>query len=204
MTVVRHLYFDGKIQKASSGETFESIDPSNSQSIATVHKASESDIDAAIASARAAFHPWASTSTTDRSQILLRAVALLRQRNDEIARQETTDTGKPFSETSTVDVVTGTDTLEFYANLIASGGLDGETVRLRRDAWFYSRNEPLGVCAGIGAWNYPVSSYGQSLSSQILTASRFRSHSGNQLRVWPPATRWCTSRASSRLCMLRH
>jgi betaine-aldehyde dehydrogenase len=92
----------------------------------------------------------------ERSRILLKAVALLRKRNDDLALVETHDTGKPFSETSTVDVITGADVLEYYANFIASGGLNGETTALRTDAWVYTTKAPLGVCAGIGAWNYPI------------------------------------------------
>jgi len=92
----------------------------------------------------------------ERSRILLKAVSLLRSRNDELAIVETHNTGKPFTETSTVDVVTGADVLEYYANLVASGGLNGETTTLRPDAWIYTTKNPLGVCAGIGAWNYPI------------------------------------------------
>ena len=88
--------------------------------------------------------------------MLQRAVALLRARNDELARVETLDTGKPFSETAAVDVVTGADVLEFFANLVGGGGMNGETVQLRPNAWVYTTKNPLGVCAGIGAWNYPV------------------------------------------------
>jgi betaine-aldehyde dehydrogenase len=96
------------------------------------------------------------TPPTTRSRILLKAVELLRARNDEIAKVETDDSGKPYSETSTVDIVTGADVLEYYANLVASGGLNGETTQLRPDAWIYTKKEALGVCAGIGAWNYPI------------------------------------------------
>lgn len=86
----------------------------------------------------------------------MKAVQILRDRNDEIARVETQDTGKAFSETSTVDVVTGADVLEYFASLVAGGGLNGETTQLREDAWVYTKKEALGVCAGIGAWNYPI------------------------------------------------
>ncbi|KAL8765310.1 MAG: hypothetical protein Q9209_007585 [Squamulea sp. 1 TL-2023] len=151
----RHLYYDGKVQMAS-GSVFRSIDPSTAQPLADIHAASYSDVDNAIASAHRAFQSWSRTPPVVRARILLRAVQLLRDRNDELARIETQDTGKPFSETSTVDVVTGADVLEFFANLVAGGGLNGETVQLREDAWVYTRKEPLGVCAGIGAWNYPI------------------------------------------------
>ena len=156
MTATRKLFFDGRPQPASSGQTFESINPANGKPIATIDDASRADVDAALSSARSAFRSWASTPAIARSRILLKAVAILRARNDEIAEQETKDTGKPFSETSTVDVTTGADVLEFFANLVGGGGLNGETVQLREDAWVYTRKEPLGVCAGIGAWNYPI------------------------------------------------
>ncbi|KAL8777597.1 MAG: hypothetical protein Q9194_002467 [Teloschistes cf. exilis] len=151
----RHLYYDGKIQMAS-GPVFRSIDPSTAEPIADIHAATNSDIDTAIASARSAFPSWSATPPIARARVLLKAVSILRERNDEIAKVETQDTGKPFSETSTVDIVTGADVLEYFANLVAGGGLNGESFQLREDAWCYTRKEALGVCAGIGAWNYPI------------------------------------------------
>ena len=148
------LYFGGKRQ--TTEETFQTIDPSRDRPLADICKADKGAVDAAVSSAKAAFPKWSSTPPMERSRILLRAVALLRKRNDDLALIETHDTGKPFSETSTVDVITGTDVLEYYANLVASGGLNGETTQLRPDAWVYTTKAPLGVCAGIGAWNYPI------------------------------------------------
>lgn len=152
----RLLYYDGKPQKSSSNETFETTDPSTAKPLATIHSASHSDVDAAISSASRAFPSWSATPPIQRSRILLKAVQILRQRNDELAKVETHDTGRPFSETSAVDVVTGADVLEFFANLVGGGGLNGETTQLRDDAWVYTRKEALGVCVGIGAWNYPI------------------------------------------------
>jgi betaine-aldehyde dehydrogenase len=153
----RHTFYGGKAQpSADSPGTFQTIDPSTAKPTATIHTSSRSSVDAAVASAASAFPSWAATPPTERSRILHRAVALLRARNDELARLETLDTGKPYSETSTVDVVTGADVLEFYASLVASGGLNGESFRLRPDASVTTTKEPLGVCAAIGAWNYPL------------------------------------------------
>lgn len=154
----RHAFYGGKVQPSSpsSAGTFETVDPSTAQPLATIHTSSPEAINAAIASAAAAFPSWAATPPLERARILHRAVALLRQRNDALARIETLDTGKAFSETSTVDVVTGADVLEFYASLIASGGLHGEAFRLRPEASVYTTKAPLGVCAAIGAWNYPL------------------------------------------------
>jgi betaine-aldehyde dehydrogenase len=148
------LFIGGKRHHTS--ETFQTVNPANGKSIADISKADKAAIHSAIEAGKRAFPSWSATPPIERSRILLRAVALLRQRNDELAVIETHDTGKPFSETSTVDIVTGADVLEYYANLIASGGLNGETTQLRPDAWVYTTKAPLGVCAGIGAWNYPI------------------------------------------------
>ena len=153
------LYYNGVPCAATSSQTFQTIDPSTGTPISEVQVASPSDIDGAIASAHSSFSSWSRTPVIARSRILLRAVTLLRERNDEIAKIETQDTGKPFSETSAVDVVTGADVLEYYANLVGGGGLNGEIIQLREDAWVYSRKEALGVCVGIGAWNYPIQMY---------------------------------------------
>lgn len=91
---------------------------------------------------------------TERGRILHRAVAILRERNDELAMLEVLDTGKPIQEADCVDIVTGADVIEYYAGLAAS--LHGEQQVLGQNQFFYTRREPLGICAGIGAWNYPV------------------------------------------------
>ncbi|KAL9631096.1 MAG: hypothetical protein Q9164_006078 [Protoblastenia rupestris] len=156
MAPTHFLYYNGKRQPATSNKIFHSISPSTATPIAEIYTAAPSDIDSAIASAHSAFHSWSTTPAIVRARILLKAVTLLRARNDQLATQETNDTGKPFSETSTVDIVTGADVLEYFANLVSSGGLNGETIPLRSDAWIYTTKAPLGVCAGIGAWNYPL------------------------------------------------
>ena len=141
----RHSYYNGRVQEAT-GSMFHSIDPSTALPIAEIYSASHANVDAAIESAEGAFEQWSKrTSAIARARILLKAVMLLRERNDEIARTETQDTGKLFSETSTVDVVTGADVLEYFANLVGGGGLNGETVQLREDAWVYTKKEALGV-----------------------------------------------------------
>ncbi|KAI9899877.1 hypothetical protein N3K66_004139 [Trichothecium roseum] len=150
-----HTFHSGKPQPSSGSHTFSSVDPSTGKPLATIHTTSASQLDDAVASAQAAFREWSETPAPKRAAILLRAAAILRERNDELALVETLDTGKAWSETSTVDVVTGVDVLEYYAHLVA-GGLPGQNTRLRADAFVLTTHEALGVCAGIGAWNYPI------------------------------------------------
>lgn len=152
----RQLYYNGKVQPASSGKTFQTFNPSNATPLTDIHVASQADVDSAVAAADRAFPVWSQTPPAVRSRILHKAVALLRERNDEIAHVESLDSGKAYTETSTVDVLSGADVLEYYANFIGGGGLNGETTQLRTDAWVHSNKAPLGVCGGIGAWNYPI------------------------------------------------
>lgn len=152
-----HTFHSGRPQPESSSasKTFTSVDPSTAKPLATIYTTTPTQLNDAITSAQAAFSEWSKTPAPRRAAILLRAATLLRERNDELALTETLDTGKPFSETSTVDVVTGADVLEYYAHMVASS-LPGQHTRLRPDAFVLTSHEPLGVCAGIGAWNYPI------------------------------------------------
>ncbi|MGJ8514507.1 betaine-aldehyde dehydrogenase [Carnimonas bestiolae] len=147
-------YIDGKPVDATSGKTFDTVNPATGDVIAQVQEASSADVDRAVAAARRGQREWAAKTAMERARILNRAVALLRERNDELAKLESIDTGKAFSETSAVDIVTGADVLEYMAG--ASLAFEGIQQPLRSDAFFYTRREPIGVCGAIGAWNYPI------------------------------------------------
>ncbi|WP_137885885.1 betaine-aldehyde dehydrogenase [Pseudomonas sp. 2FE] len=151
---LQKLYIDGGYVDATSGTTFESINPANGEVLATVQRASKEDVERAVASAEKGQKVWAAMTAMQRSRILRKAVDILRERNDELAELESLDTGKPLSETRNVDIVTGADVLEYYAGLIPA--IEGEQIPLRETAFVYTRREPLGVVAGIGAWNYPI------------------------------------------------
>jgi betaine-aldehyde dehydrogenase len=90
----------------------------------------------------------------ERGRVLRRAADLLRSRNADLATLETRDTGKPIQETRVVDVQSGADCLEYFGGLAAT--IAGEHLDLGAAAFGYTRREPLGVVAGIGAWNYPL------------------------------------------------
>jgi betaine-aldehyde dehydrogenase len=143
--------------------------------LAQVHQASDADVDAAVASAEAAFPAWAALTGAERGRILNRAAALLRERNDELARIEVADTGKPIAEASTVDVISGAEAVEYFAGAAAT--LTGDA----RDAG----RQPSSTCAARSRWAcVPASAPG---------TTRSRSPAGSRPRRWPPATRWCSS-----------
>ena len=148
------LYINGAHRPATSGETFTSTNPATAQALATIDQASQADVDAAVAAAQTGFVVWSNMMPVERARILQTAVQILRERNDELAELEVLDTGKPLQEANCVDIASGADVIEYYAGLIS--GMQGTQQDLGKDAFFMSRREPLGVCAGIGAWNYPI------------------------------------------------
>jgi betaine-aldehyde dehydrogenase len=141
-------------QQAGGAATFASINPATGEVLAHIRIDGAAQVDAAVARAREAQRLWAATPGAQRGRVLRRAAEILRARNDELAQLETRDTGKPIQETRVVDVASGADCLEYFAALAAS--LSGEHVDLGPQAFGYTRREPLGVVAGIGAWNYPL------------------------------------------------
>ncbi|ABS49597.1 MULTISPECIES: betaine-aldehyde dehydrogenase [Yersinia pseudotuberculosis complex] len=151
---LQKLYINGAYTDSASGDTFDAVNPANGECIAQLQAANAQDVDKAVAAAKQGQPVWAAMTAMERSRILRRAVDILRDRNDELAAIETADTGKPLSETRSVDIVTGADVLEYYAGLIPA--LEGQQIPLRGSAFVYTRREPLGVVAGIGAWNYPI------------------------------------------------
>ena len=150
----QQLFIGGRFVDAAGERTFASINPANGEMIAELQHAERSDVERAVESARNGQKIWAAMSAAARSRILLKAVAILRERNDALAEIETLDTGKCIAETRSVDVVTGADVLEYYAGLIPA--IEGRQIPLRTTSFVYTRREPLGVVAGIGAWNYPI------------------------------------------------
>ncbi|KAB2825613.1 betaine-aldehyde dehydrogenase [Aliivibrio finisterrensis] len=151
---INSLYVDGKSIPATSGETFTSINPANGEPIAQVGQASQADFELAIESAKRGFTVWSAMTAIERSRILLNAVKILRERNNDLAELEVMDTGKPLQEALEVDVASGADVIEYFAGLVPA--MQGDQQPLGESQFFYTRREPLGICAGIGAWNYPI------------------------------------------------
>ncbi len=147
-------YINGQYVDATSNSTFKTINPATGEVLAEIQSCSAEDVQHAVTTAQQGQKIWGAMSLMQRSRILNKAVAILRERNDELARLESLDSGKAWSETSTVDIATGADVLEYYAGI--SPALEGQQIPLRESSFAYTRREPLGVVAGIGAWNYPI------------------------------------------------
>lgn len=147
-------YIAGQYVSNEDKDTFVTRHPGNDEVICHVEVAGQTEVDAAVQSSAEAFETWSRTPAAERGDILRRAAALLRERNEELAELETLDTGKPIAETKVVDIITGADVIEYFAGVARS--IHGLCVDLPPEAFAMIRREPLGVCAGIGAWNYPI------------------------------------------------
>jgi len=147
------LFIDGRLTEAASGRAFTDYNPANGEPICEVALAGEADVDRAVQAARRAQPGWAALTGAERGRVLRRAAELLRAQVDDLARTESLDTGRPIRETPEADVESGAACLEYFGGIAA--GITGEYTDLSR-AFVYTRREPLGVCGGIGAWNYPL------------------------------------------------
>ena len=146
-------YINGRYVEDEGGEEIRSLYPATGEVIARVHAATPNVVELAVAAARAAQSDWARLKPSERGRVLRRAAALIRDRNEALARLETLDTGKPLQETRVADPASAAEALEFFG--CAVGSHHGDHVDLG-GPFGYTRREPLGVCVGIGAWNYPI------------------------------------------------
>lgn len=146
-------FINGAYVEDASGAEMACIYPATGEVVATLHAATPAIIEQALDSARAGQKIWAAMTGTERGRVLRRAAEIIRDRNRELSVLETYDTGKPMSETLYVDATSGAEALEYFGGL--AGSLTGEHIQLGAD-WVYTVREPLGVCVGIGAWNYPT------------------------------------------------
>jgi aldehyde dehydrogenase (NAD+) len=149
------LLIGGRRLPARSGRYFETVDPANEQVIAHVAEADAADIDAAVASARAAFEgEWGHMRAADRGNALLRLADLIRQHQDDLIELESLDSGKPVSAIKRQDLPAVLDTLTYYAGW--ADKIHGEVIPARPDALTYTVREPMGVVGAIIPWNFPL------------------------------------------------
>jgi betaine-aldehyde dehydrogenase len=146
-------FIDGVLTTSSKNESWINYNPANNNPLGEVFQANDEDIESAVNSSEKAFHIWRSKTGAERGRVLIKAANILRSRLEKIASLETQDVGKPISECLAVDVTSAADALEYFGGMAAT--IHGQFFDLK-NAFGYTRAEPLGVCAGIGAWNYPI------------------------------------------------
>ena len=146
-------FINGEYVEDKLGKAIDVIYPATGHVIAQVHAATSQILEAALAASKKAQPAWAALTGTARGRILRRAADIMRERNRELSELETYDTGKPLQETLVADATSAADALEYFGGI--AGSLTGEHVQFGED-FIYTIREPLGVCVGLGVWNYPT------------------------------------------------
>src|SRR3954453_5337034 len=149
------LYIDGTWGDAASGRTFESCNPATGEVLGKVADAGADDATAAIEAAARAFPAWAARTPYDRSAFLVEAHRIMLERREDLARLMTQEQGKPLRDARN-EVGYAADFLLWFAE--EGKRVYGETIpSARADQRFLVLHQPVGVCAAITPWNYPVS-----------------------------------------------
>jgi aldehyde dehydrogenase (NAD+) len=149
------LIIDGQRTNAADNGTFDVFDPSSGTVLATVAKATKTDVKRAVKSAHAALESkaWGGLPPAERGRILNRIAAAIRDRAEELADLESRDNGKPLRQART-DVQVAARYFEFFAG--AADKIMGTTIPLGPGYLDYTVREPIGVSAHIVPWNYPI------------------------------------------------
>jgi aldehyde dehydrogenase (NAD+) len=151
----KKLLINNEWRPSGSGKTMEVVNPATEEVIAQVASADTSDVDAAVAAARAAFDgPWGQLSARERGRMISTLAARLLTRVDEVARLETLHNGKPISESRNIEIPAAAECFEYYAGW--ADKVMGETIPVKGNYLTYTLREPVGVVAAIVPWNFPL------------------------------------------------
>lgn len=159
-------FIDGQLVDAT--ETYDNIDPATGQPIGATALSSADDVDRAVQAARGAQPGWAATKPEDRADVLEKIADLIVANHEELARLESADTGKPLTQART-DATVAARYFRFYGRAIDS--YYGLHIPVGDDLHVYTRREPLGVCANILAWNYPMQLLSRAAATALATGN---------------------------------
>ena len=153
--MITENYINGEFRGASNGKTMDVVNPATEEVIARVPASTQDDVDAAVQAARAAFEgPWSTMSARERGRLVYKLGERLMERADEVARLETLHNGKPIFESRQIEIPAAAECLQYFAGW--ADKVHGETVPVKGNYFTYTLREPLGVCAAIVPWNFPL------------------------------------------------
>ena len=148
-------FINGKSVPAQSGATSEVINPSTGQAYATAPVSSAADVDQAMKAASGAFVDWRDSTPSERQRALLKIADAFESRADELIAIESENCGKPIALTATEEVPPMIDQIRFFAG--AARNLEGRSAgEYMKGMTSFIRREPIGVCAQVTPWNYPM------------------------------------------------
>ncbi|MEU8488318.1 gamma-aminobutyraldehyde dehydrogenase [Streptomyces sp. NPDC048641] len=148
-------YIDGEFRDAADGRTTEVVNPANGEVYATAPLSGDADVDAAMAAAEAAFPAWRDLTPSERQKALLKIADAFEERAEELIAAEVENTGKPTGLTRSEEIPPMVDQIRFFAG--AARMLEGRSAgEYMEGLTSIIRREPIGVCAQVAPWNYPM------------------------------------------------
>ncbi|MYW65364.1 aldehyde dehydrogenase family protein [Streptomyces sp. SID8379] len=148
-------YIDGEFRDAADGRTTDVVNPATGEAYATAPLSGQADIDAAMAAAEAAFPAWRDLVPGERQKYLLKIADAFEERAEELIAAEVENTGKPIGLTRSEEIPPMVDQIRFFAG--AARMLEGRSAgEYMEGLTSIIRREPIGVCAQVAPWNYPM------------------------------------------------
>jgi acyl-CoA reductase-like NAD-dependent aldehyde dehydrogenase len=148
------LFIDGELVEPASGEVRDLTEPASGAPLAKAAMAGADDVDHAVAAARAALAgPWGKTPPNERSRLLHALADALQENRKEVAEIETRNVGKALASVK-AELAQAVENFRFYGSAVAS--IAGRSSTLGGSLLSYTLKEPVGVCAQIVPWNYPL------------------------------------------------
>lgn len=147
---------NGKLVDAASGKTFDTVNPANGKVITSIASCGTEEVEEAVKAARAAFDSgkWSRIAPEERKKMLFKFADLIEQNATELAVMESIDSGKPICDTVEGDVPETVECFRFAAEAIDK--INDEITPTNGDSLCLVRREPIGVCAAILPWNFPI------------------------------------------------
>ena len=148
-------FVNGKKQASASGATSEIINPVTGTAYMTAPVSNATDVDQAVNAAANAFEGWRDSTPSERQRALLKIADAFESRADELIAIESENTGKPIALTTSEEAPPMIDQIRFFAG--AARNLEGRSAgEYMRGMTSFIRREPIGVCAQVTPWNYPM------------------------------------------------
>ncbi len=158
------LYIDGRWR--NTADTLAVVDPATEEEIGRLPHAEQSDLDDALEAAEKGFRVWRKTPPADRAQVLMKAAALMRERQEEIARSITAEHGKPLDQ-ARFEVIRGCEFFEWDAG--EATRTYGRVIPSGPGVRYIVHHQPIGTVLGLSPWNFPMSQPCRKIAGAIAS-----------------------------------
>ena len=148
------LFINNEFQASGSGETITVTNPANGEDLAKVAKAGKDDVDKAVQAAHDAFESWSKISKEERADYLLEISNKIHENTERLAAIESLQNGKPYRETSTLDIPLAANQFKYFASVLTTD--EGSINEIDENTMSLVVNEPVGVVGAVVAWNFPT------------------------------------------------